>query len=49
VAIANAYGIEADMVETKEELRLAIFKGLKLKKPYLVEVIVDEEDIPLPK
>ena len=49
VAIANAYGIEADKVETKEELRLAISKGLKLKKPYLVEVIVDEEDIPLPK
>ena len=49
VAIANAYGIEADLVETKEDLKLAIFKGLKLKKPYLVEVIVDEEDIPLPE
>ena len=49
MAIANAYGIEADKVETKEELKLAISQGLELKKPYLVEVIVYEEDIPLPK
>ena len=49
VAIANAYGIEAETVETKNDLKLAINKGLKLKNPYLVEVIVDEEDIPLPK
>lgn len=49
VAIANAYGIDAQRVETKDDLKLAIDKGLKLKKPYLVEVIVDEEDIPLPE
>lgn len=49
MAIANAYGIEAEKVETKNDLKLAIDKGLKLKRPYLVEVVVDEEDIPLPK
>ena len=49
VAIANAYGIDGEKVETKNDLRLAICQGLKLKKPYLIEVIVDEEDIPLPK
>ncbi|MDR2967241.1 MAG: thiamine pyrophosphate-binding protein [Methanobacteriaceae archaeon] len=49
VTIANAYGIDGEKVKTKNDLKLAIDKGLKLKKPYLVEVIVDEEDIPLPE
>ncbi|MCL2157433.1 MAG: thiamine pyrophosphate-binding protein [Methanobrevibacter sp.] len=49
LAIANAYGIDGEKVETRNDLKLAIHQGLKKKKPYLIEVIVDEEDIPLPK
>ena len=49
VSLANAYGIDGEKVETKNDLKLAIDKGLKLKRPYLIEVIVDEEDIPLPE
>jgi len=49
LSLANAYGIDGKRVETKNDLKLAIDNGLKLKKPYLVEVIVAEEDIPLPE
>lgn len=48
VKLANSYGIEGDSVNSKEGLQLAI-KDLKLDKPYLLEVIIDEEDIPVVK
>jgi len=52
VSIASAYGIDGETVSSKEELELAIdnFKfnnSLKLDKPYLIEVLVEEEDIPV--
>lgn len=46
--LANAYGIEAESVNSIEELISAI-KNLKLDKPYLLEVLIAEEDIPLVK
>jgi len=48
VKLANAYGIEAKSVNSKEKLKKAI-KDLKLDKPYLLEILVDEEDIPVVK
>lgn len=45
--LANAYGIEGETVSSKEELKLAI-SNLKLDNPYLIEVLIDEEDIPFP-
>ena len=45
VKLANAYGIEGETVSSKKELELAI-DGLKLDKPYLLEILICEEDIP---
>lgn len=47
VALAKAYGIDGETVSSKEGLKLAI-NDLKLDKPYLIEVLVDEEDVPIP-
>lgn len=46
VSIANAYGIRGETVSSKKGLKLAI-DDLKLDKPYLIEILVAEEDIPL--
>ncbi|RBQ23463.1 3D-(3,5/4)-trihydroxycyclohexane-1,2-dione hydrolase [Candidatus Methanobinarius endosymbioticus] len=46
IKLANSYGIEGETVSSKEGLELAI-KNLKLDKPYLLEVLIDEEDIPV--
>ncbi|MDR2830645.1 MAG: thiamine pyrophosphate-binding protein [Methanobrevibacter sp.] len=48
IAISNGYGIEAEKVSTFNELVLAIKKAKSLKKPYLTEIIVSRENIPLP-
>lgn len=47
ITIANAYDIDSETVSSKEGLELAL-NDLKLDKPYLIEVLVDEEDIPTP-
>jgi acetolactate synthase-1/2/3 large subunit len=47
IALVKAYGIEGESVSSKEDLKLAI-KDLKLEKPYLIEILIDEEDVPLP-
>lgn len=47
IGIANAYGIDCETVSSKEGLKLAL-NDLKLDKPYLIEVLVDEENIPTP-
>ncbi len=47
IALAKSYGIDGETVSSKEELKLAI-NDLKLNKHYLIEVLVDEEDVPLP-
>ena len=44
IALANAYGIDGEVVNSKKGLKLAI-DDLKLDKPYLIEISVDEEDI----
>ncbi|MBZ9570112.1 thiamine pyrophosphate-binding protein [Methanobrevibacter sp. TMH8] len=46
ISLANAYGIEGETVNSKKGLKLAI-NNLKLDKPYLLEILVDEENIPL--
>jgi acetolactate synthase-1/2/3 large subunit len=48
IAISNAYGIEGEKVSTYDKLVLAIKKAKSLKKPYLIEIIVSRENIPLP-
>lgn len=48
VKLANAYGIEAESISSREELKSAI-ENLKLDKPYLLEVLISEEDIPVVK
>ncbi|MCL2687513.1 MAG: thiamine pyrophosphate-binding protein [Methanobrevibacter sp.] len=47
VKLANSYGIDGETVNSKEELKLVI-DNLELDKPYLIEVLVDEENIPFP-
>lgn len=49
VEIAGSYGIEAVRVTAKSEVESEVSKGLNMDKPYLIEIIVKEEDIPLPK
>ena len=46
ISLAKAYGIGGETVNSKEELKLAI-KNLKLDKPYLIEVLIEKEDIPI--
>ncbi|KZX16768.1 acetolactate synthase large subunit [Methanobrevibacter cuticularis] len=48
VEIANAYHIDSKRVFTKNELDIAIDEIKNYKKPFLIEILVDEEDIPLP-
>lgn len=47
--LANAYGIDSMMVESREDLELAIDKSFESNHAFLVDVCVCEENIPLPK
>ncbi len=50
VELARSYGIEAETVDSPGDVFRSVRKALKLKKPYLIDVMVDkEEKIPLPK
>lgn len=49
VKLANAYGIDSMKVESKEDLFDAIDKSLNSDNAFLVDVLVCEENIPLPK
>ena len=49
VKLANAYGIDSIKVESQEDLELAIDKASNSHHPFLVDVCVCEENIPLPK
>lgn len=50
VKLANAYHIQAKRVDSPGDILPAVRDALKLNKPVLIEVIVDEnEDIPLPE
>lgn len=49
VKLANAYHIKAKIVDSPDDVKDAVQDGLKLNKPVLIEIIVDDnEDIPLP-
>ncbi len=50
IKLADAYHIPAVRVDSPGEVSNAVKKALNLKKPYLIEVVVDEtEEIPLPE
>lgn len=49
VKLAKAYHIKAKMTDSQDEVKETVQWALKLNKPVLVEIIVDDnEDIPLP-
>lgn len=48
VEIAKAYGIEAVTAGSNETLKEALEVAIELKEPYLIDIVVNEEDIPLP-
>lgn len=49
VKLANAYHIKALLVDSPCDVLVAVQEAIKLNKPVLIEIIVDEnEDIPLP-
>ncbi|MDR1721917.1 MAG: thiamine pyrophosphate-binding protein [Methanobrevibacter sp.] len=49
LAIVNAYGIDCERVNTYDDLETAINKAKSIDKPYLVEIFVNQKDIPFPK
>ena len=49
VKLGEAYGIDSMKVESREDLDLAIDKAFKSNHPFLADVCVCEENIPLPK
>ena len=49
IAISNAYGIDSSKVKSENQLKIALKEAFKSKKPYLIEIIVDSENIPFPK
>ena len=48
VKVARAYGIEAIRVESPGSVFNAVKKGIELKKPFLIDISVKKENIPLP-
>lgn len=50
VALAASYHIMGQRVREPDQLSALVQKALRLKRPYLIEVVVDpDEGIPLPK
>ena len=50
VKLAKAYNIGASCVNSPGDIYSAVKKAVDLKRPYLVEVIIDrDEEIPLPE
>ncbi len=49
VKLAKSYNINARRIERAEEIKDIILEALKIDKPFLIEIKVEEEDIPLPK
>jgi len=50
VKLAKAYHIKAKMANSPGDVLLAVGEALKVNKPVLIEIIVDEnENIPLPE
>ena len=49
IKIASAYGIDSAKVTSKDELKDVLVSVKDSTKPFLLEVVVRQEDIPLPK
>ncbi len=50
IALAASYGIEGQRVRDPDRLSILVQKALRLKKPYLIEIVVDQDEgIPLPE
>ena len=50
VALAASYGIKGQKIKDPDQLSILVQKALRLKKPYLIEIVVDpDEGIPLPE
>ena len=50
VELARAYHIKARMEDSPGDVLVAVHEAVKLNKPVLIEILVDEnEDIPLPR
>jgi len=50
VKLAQAYHIDAMCVNSPRDVYSAVKKAVSLRKPYLVEVVIDKnEEIPLPE
>ncbi|MDR3063324.1 MAG: thiamine pyrophosphate-binding protein [Methanobrevibacter sp.] len=47
--LSKSYGIEYHLVKTSEDLKIAIEHAKSILYPVIYEIIVDKEDIPLPK
>ncbi len=48
VKLTHAYGIDAVRVDSPGMVFNAVKKGIELKKPFLIDITVKKEDIPLP-
>lgn len=50
IKLAESYNMQSKRVNSPDDVYPAVKKALDLKRPYLIEVVVDtEEEIPLPK
>lgn len=48
VKLAQAYGIESIQVDTPGDVFKSVKKGIEMKKPFLIDISVKKENIPLP-
>ncbi|WP_409199999.1 thiamine pyrophosphate-binding protein [Methanobrevibacter sp. DSM 116169] len=49
IGISTSYGISSSKVKTEKELKIALKEAYNVNKPYLIEIIVESENIPFPK
>jgi len=50
LSLAASYGIEGQRVRDPDQISAGVQKALRMKKPYLIEIVVDpDEGIPLPE
>ena len=50
IKLSEAYHIPAMKVDSPGQISSEVYKALSLKKPYLIEIVVDKnEEIPLPE
>ncbi|MDI6605108.1 MAG: biosynthetic-type acetolactate synthase large subunit [Thermoanaerobacteraceae bacterium] len=46
--IAEAFGVEAERINTKEQFENAFKKAISLNKPYVIECMIDKDEMVLP-